>query len=133
VSECQQWRIEIEERAKARGINPEEIARAKPGWLDDFLDSVKEEDDSAKKARPAKVEVPLTEFELEKLTDLAFDLKFDSAGELVSRILQPIIAGEFSGLSFAKTGWWMAGQLEKHGVGELPLPKPLDKIRRKLR
>jgi len=133
VSECQQWRTEIEERAKARGISPEEIARAKPGWLDDFLDSVEDEDDSAKKARPAKLEISLTEFELEQLTLLAKNLKFDSAGDIASRILQPIINGSFSGLSFAKTGWWMTGQLEKHGVGEIPLPKALDKIRRKIR
>lgn len=131
VSECRQWRAEIEERAVARGINPEEIDKAKPGWLDDFLDSVKEEDDSVKKTRPAKLEVPLTEYQLERITGVARRLQYDSPGELASAFLQPIIAGGFSGLSFAKAGWWMAKQLEKHNVGEMPMPEFIKKLRRK--
>jgi hypothetical protein len=133
VSECQQWRAEIEERAKARGISAEEIARAKPGWLDDFLDSVKEEDDSAKKSLPAKLEISLTEYEREQLTFLAESLKLDGASEIASKILQRIIAGGFSGISFIKASWWMVNQLEEHNVGEFPLPKALDKIRRRTR
>jgi hypothetical protein len=131
VTECRGWRAEIEDRAKARGIKPEDIDKAKPGWLDDFLESVEDEDDNAKKTRPAKLEIPLTEYELDRITSLARRLQYDSPGEFVSRFLQPIIAGGFSGVSFAKVGWWMAGQLEKHDVGELPWSKPLNKLLRK--
>ncbi len=131
VSECRQWRAEIEERAKARGFKPEDIDRAKPGWLDDFLEEEEDKDNTVKKSRPTTLEFPISEYDLERLTGLAEKMEYKSPGELVAAFLKPVFEGGFSGLSFAKAGWWMSGQMEKYKASKIAVPNFIKKMGRK--
>jgi hypothetical protein len=129
VSECRQWREEIEQRAIARGMKPEEITKAKPDWLENFVEAMNEEDSRAKKSKPATLQIPLSEYDLDLITRIAHDVKYDTPGEFIAACLRPVVRGGFSALSFAKAGWWMSNLFEKYDVGKVPMPKFIEKLR----
>jgi hypothetical protein len=129
VSECRSWRLDIEARAKAKGMSDEDIAAANLSQFDKLVRSEQDEDDQVTKTLPAKLEIPLSQYDLQIIEQAAGVLKYDSPGKLIADLLKPVIDGGFSGLSCTKAGIWLMRQMEKHNVGKVPMPKFIENLR----
>jgi hypothetical protein len=130
VSECRSWRKDIEERAKEKGMTEREMTNANASLYDELDEQVIEEEKNAKRSRPAILTISLNQFEIDLLTNVSADLKYESGEKFAADILRPIINGGFSGLSCFKVGWWLSKQLEEHKVGRVELPKLIKNLRK---
>ncbi len=130
VSECRSWRKDIEARALEKGMTAADIAEANSSRYDELDKLVIEDEVQIKKSRPAKLVISLSEYELEKIQESAKKLRFESPEKFIANLLTPIIAGGFSALSCAKVGWWLGGLMEKYNVGEVPMPKFIENLKR---
>jgi hypothetical protein len=129
VSECRSWRKDIEERAREKGMTEREMTRANASLYDELDDQVIEKERNNKRSQPDILEIPLNQYEAERIKDMAAVLKYDSGEKFAADILRPIINGGFSGVSCLKVGWWLSKLLEKHDAGEVPLPKLLKNLK----
>jgi hypothetical protein len=132
VSELQAWRRDIEERARAKGIELDELAGPDSTRIDEIVEAQNQEDDEKKKHQLAKLEVPLSQYDLEYIHDVAWKSKYDSPEKFIADLLKPITDGGFSGLSFGKAGLWMMRLMDKHGIGEMPVPKFAKDLKKKM-
>jgi hypothetical protein len=130
VSECRSWRADIEARAKEQGMTDATLAMANFSQFDELDKQVNEKENAIKKSQSANLVIPINQYELDYIEDVAVLMKYKSGGEFMADLLKPIIDGGFSGLSCTKAGLWMVRQMGKHGVGEMPLPKFIENLKR---
>jgi hypothetical protein len=135
VSECKAWRKEIEARAQEQGyITRKELEGSKPDWEGEFMkwDSRWQKHlDKPTQPRDRELKVMLTADELTHFERVADSLKFPSAGSFATYVLAPMVHGGFSGISFIQSARRVTSLIEEHGVGEFPLPKVLEFLRKK--
>jgi hypothetical protein len=133
VSELRSWRNDIEERAKAKGIDLGEFSGPDSTRVDEIVTMQNREDDEHKKNLPAKLEIPISQYDLEFIQNVAWQAKYESAGKFMADALKPVIAGGFSGLSFSRAGLWMMRLMAIHGIGEMSLPKFVEDLKKKIK
>jgi hypothetical protein len=132
IAELHAWRKDIEERAKAKGISPEEIAGPYSSRVDEIVRTQNRKDDDVKKSKQTMLKIPISQYDLETIQMAVKELKYDSPEKLIADMIKPVIDGGFSGFSFGKAGLAMMRLMEKHGVGKLPVPKFIDNIKSKI-
>ncbi len=132
VEELRAWRKDIEERAKAKGYTAEEIAGPYSQRVDEIVRVQNQEDEEAKRAEPAILEIPLSLYDLESIKSVAWHAKYATPEKFMADMIKPIVEGGFSGLSFGKAGLWMMGLMEKYNFGKVKVPTILKDLAKKI-
>jgi len=133
IAELHAWRKDIEVRAKAKGISPEEIAGPYSPRMDEIVRAQNREDDETKKSKMTTLKISISEYDLESIQMAARELKYASSEKFTADMIKPIIDGGFSGFSFGKAGLAIMRRMEKYGVGDHPVSQMFKNIKNKIR